>query len=126
MSDSNTQALLERIAEALDRLAPPPHAASSLDAADAFVWQAENRSLLPVQTVARVEIGLLRGVDRVRDILLDNTNRFAQGLPANNALLWGSRGMGKSSWLKLHMQRLIRREAMLRTGLHLLKFTVRI
>jgi len=71
-----------------------------MEAADAFVWQAENRSLLPVKSVARVEIELLRGVDRVRDILLDNTNRFAQGLPANNALLWGSRGMGKSSLVK--------------------------
>ena len=100
MSDPATQALLERIANALDRIAPPAPAESTMEAADAFVWQAENRSLLPVKSVARVEIELLRGVDRVRDILLDNTNRFAQGLPANNALLWGSRGMGKSSLVK--------------------------
>jgi len=100
MSDPATQALLERIANALERIAPPAPAESTMEAADAFVWQAENRSLLPVKSVARVEIELLRGVDRVRDILLDNTNRFAQGLPANNALLWGSRGMGKSSLVK--------------------------
>ena len=96
MSDPATQALLERIANALERIAPPAPAESTMEAADAFVWQAENRSLIPVKSVARVEIELLRGVDRVRDILLDNTNRFAKGLPANNALLWGSRGMGKS------------------------------
>ena len=78
MSDPATQALLERIANALERIAPPAPAESKMEAADAFVWQAENRSLLPVKSVARVEIELLRGVDRVRDILLDNTNRFAQ------------------------------------------------
>ena len=100
MSDPATQALLERIANALERIAPPAPAESTMEAADAFVWQAENRSLIPVKSVARVEIELLRGVDRVRDILLDNTNRFAKGLPANNALLWGSRGMGKSSLVK--------------------------
>ena len=100
MSDPATQILLERIANALERIAPPAPAESTMEAADAFVWQTENRSLLPVKSVARVEIELLRGVDRVRDILLDNTNRFAQGLPANNALLWGSRGMGKSSLVK--------------------------
>jgi predicted AAA+ superfamily ATPase len=100
MSNPATQELLERIANALERIAPPAPAESTMEAADAFVWQAENRSLLPVKSVARVEIELLRGVDRVRDILLDNTNRFAKGLPANNALLWGSRGMGKSSLVK--------------------------
>jgi uncharacterized protein len=91
--------LLARIAGALERLAPPLPDAADLTAADAFVWQPIGR-LQPVPRVNRVEIGLLRGVDRVRDILADNTARFARGLPANNALLWGARGMGKSSLVK--------------------------
>jgi len=91
---------LQRIAEALERLAPPPPAVLDLNLADAFVWHAEGERLEPVPHVSRVELGLLRGIDRVRDILLDNTGRFAAGLPANNALLWGARGMGKSSLVK--------------------------
>jgi len=99
------EALLARIASALERLAPPVSAAPDLAAADAFVWQAQRRLLSPVPKVNRVEIGLLRGIDRVRDILQDNTERFARGLPANNALLWGARGMGKSSLVKaVHAQ----------------------
>jgi uncharacterized protein len=93
-------ALLQRIAAALERLAPPPIPAIDLAAADAFVWHAEPGWLEPVAEVNRVEIGLLRGIDRVRDILLDNTRRFAAGLPANNVLLWGARGTGKSSLVK--------------------------
>jgi uncharacterized protein len=93
-------ALLGRIASALERLAPPPVPPIALDAADAFVWHAEEGWLEPVAEVNRVEIELLRGIDRVRDILLDNTRRFAAGLPANNALLWGARGTGKSSLVK--------------------------
>ena len=69
-------------------------------AADAFVWQAAGRRLSPVPKVNRVEMSLLRGIDRVRDMLAENTERFATGLPANNALLWGARGMGKSSLVK--------------------------
>lgn len=92
--------LLSRIAGALERLAPPAQAAVDTSAADAFVWQAGQRRLSPVAKVNRVEIGLLRGIDRVRDILHDNTERFAKGLPANNSLLWGARGMGKSSLVK--------------------------
>jgi predicted AAA+ superfamily ATPase len=96
--------LLERIAAALDRLAPPPAAASDLAAAAAFVWQPDGH-LEPVARINRVELGLLKGIDRNRDILADNTRRFAQGLPANNALLWGARGMGKSSLVKaLHAE----------------------
>ena len=94
------ETLLLRIAEALERLAPRPAGQPTLDRADAFVWSAEERRLQPVKTVNRVDIGLLRGVDRQRAILLDNTRRFAKGLPANNALLWGARGMGKSSLIK--------------------------
>jgi uncharacterized protein len=98
-------ALLARIADALDRLSPP--AASQVDfaAADAFVWHASPARLAPVHKVNRVDIVLLRGIDRVRDMLHDNTLRFADGLPANNALLWGARGMGKSSLVKaIHAQ----------------------
>ena len=92
-------ALLQRIADALERLAPPPPR-PDFGAADAFAWHADRGFLAPVGKVNRVEIALLRGVDRVRDLLLENTKRFANGLPANNALLWGARGMGKSSLVK--------------------------
>jgi predicted AAA+ superfamily ATPase len=96
----DSEILLARIAEALDRLAPHPPSQPALDSADAFVWSAEDRRLQPVAEINRVDIALLQGIDRQRDILLDNTRRFAEGLPANNALLWGARGMGKSSLIK--------------------------
>jgi predicted AAA+ superfamily ATPase len=92
--------LLNRIADALERLAPPVAPPNELEGSDAFVWHADRGWLEPVRQVNRVEIGLLRGIDRVRDILLDNTQRFAAGLPANNVLLWGARGTGKSSLIK--------------------------
>jgi uncharacterized protein len=92
--------LLDRIADALERLAPPAAPRNELEGSDAFVWHADRGWLEPVHQVNRVEIGLLRGIDRVRDILLDNTERFAAGLPANNVLLWGARGTGKSSLVK--------------------------
>jgi uncharacterized protein len=92
--------VLERIANALERLAPRAMQLPAFDAADAFAWQPDGRRLTPVPHVNRVEMSLLRGIDRVRDVLLDNTERFAKGLPANNALLWGARGMGKSSLVK--------------------------
>jgi hypothetical protein len=92
--------LLNRIADALERLAPPRAPHNELEASDAFVWHADRGWLEPVHQVNRVEIGLLRGIDRVRDILLDNTERFAAGFPANNVLLWGARGTGKSSLVK--------------------------
>ncbi|GGD34560.1 ATP-binding protein [Sinisalibacter lacisalsi] len=95
-----TESLFARIAEALERIAPAPLAAPDFAAAEAFVWHVSPDRLIPVEQVARVDIGLLIGVDRARDTLLDNTRRFARGLPANNALLWGSRGMGKSSLVK--------------------------
>src|SRR6185437_5054572 len=91
---------LERIAAALDRLAPGRAAVPDFTAADAFVWYPEERRLTPVARVNRVEMSLLKGIDRVRDTLVENTERFARGLPANNALLWGARGMGKSSLVK--------------------------
>jgi predicted AAA+ superfamily ATPase len=91
---------LDRIAAALERLAPPHGVADDVGLADAFVWHAHPGFLQTVAKVNRVELGLLRGIDRVRDQLFDNTWRFAQGFGANNALLWGARGMGKSSLVK--------------------------
>lgn len=91
---------LSRIADTLDRMAPQPIAPPNLEGADVFVWHAEPGQLQPVTKVNRVSLALLRGVEHQRDILLANTRRFAQGLPANNALLWGARGMGKSSMVK--------------------------
>jgi predicted AAA+ superfamily ATPase len=91
---------LERIAAALDRLAPAPEPAPDFDAADAFLWHTAPDRLDPVPVVSRVDIALLVGIDRSRDTLLENTRQFARGLPANNALLWGARGMGKSSLVK--------------------------
>jgi uncharacterized protein len=96
----------ERIAQALEAIAvhlaaasPTPDTAELFGAADAFVWHPNGR-LAPVPRVSRVDLGLLKGIDRMRDILIENTERFADGLPANNALLWGARGMGKSSLVK--------------------------
>ncbi|MEQ9520201.1 MAG: ATP-binding protein [Parvibaculum sp.] len=91
---------LSRIADALDRLAPPPAPTVDLTSADAFLWSGQDAALIAVPHVSRVDISLLKGIDRTRDALLENTTRFAKGLPANNALLWGARGMGKSSLVK--------------------------
>lgn len=91
---------LSRIAAALERLAPIAPPPPDLVAADAFVWHPDPPHLAPVAKVARVDIALLKGVERQKQILLDNTLRFARGLPANNAMLWGARGMGKSSLVK--------------------------
>ncbi|PTM42684.1 hypothetical protein C8D03_4278 [Bosea sp. 124] len=95
-----TLATLLRIADALERIAPPARKPADLTLADAFVWHPAGSELAPVARVNRVALSLLRGVDRVRDTLAENTERFARGLPANNVLLWGARGMGKSSLVK--------------------------
>ena len=100
MSDTELAPLLKRVAEALERLSPAGVEDAGLDAADGFVWHADGARLEAVPRINRLELSLLKGIDRVRDILLDNTRRFARGLPANNALLWGARGMGKSSLIK--------------------------
>ncbi|HEX9789959.1 MAG TPA: ATP-binding protein [Kiloniellales bacterium] len=92
--------LLRRVADALERLAPPPPISDALDSADAFIWRAEDGGLEAVKNVNRVDYGLLKGIEQQAGILLENTRRFAAGLPANNALLWGARGMGKSSLVK--------------------------
>jgi predicted AAA+ superfamily ATPase len=93
-------AMLARIAAALERLAPATPVVTDFTASDAFVWHPQQRHLTPVARVNRVDMSLLKGIDRVRDLLVENTERFARGLPANNALLWGARGMGKSSLVK--------------------------
>ncbi len=92
--------LLQRIAEALERIAPAPCSAIDFGAADGFIWHPESDRLEPVLTINRVDYALLQGIERQAETLFENTRRFAEGLPANNALLWGSRGMGKSSLVK--------------------------
>ena len=100
MADNDREPLLRRIADALERLSPAPPPDADLGAAEAFVWHADGDWLEPVAEINRIGIELLVGIDRQRDILLENTRRFARGLPANNTLLWGARGMGKSSLVK--------------------------
>ncbi len=103
MQEDNVKHLLAeigRITAALERLAGPAPAVNDWDAADVFVWAPARLHVQPVKRPNRIDIDLIRGVDHVRDILVDNTVRFARGLPANNVLLWGARGMGKSSLVK--------------------------
>ncbi|MFI4986315.1 MAG: ATP-binding protein [Alphaproteobacteria bacterium] len=105
MAEPDLETLLARIAAALERLAPAPPPPADLEGADAFVWHAEGEWLEPIRAVNRVDLALLKGIARQRDVLLDNTRRFTDGLPSNNALLWGARGMGKSSLVKaVHAQ----------------------
>ncbi|WP_119166307.1 ATP-binding protein [Algihabitans albus] len=92
--------LLTRIAEALERLSPAEESEAEQIATDGYVWDAEAGRPLPVPKINRVAFPLLVGIDRQATLLLNNTERFARGLPANNALLWGARGMGKSSLVK--------------------------
>ncbi len=98
--DGRVTEALERIAGALERIAPAPSGAPDWTRADAWMWSTEPDALIAVPRVNRVEMDLLVGIDRARDTLMDNTVRFAKGFPANNALLWGARGMGKSSLTK--------------------------
>jgi uncharacterized protein len=103
MSDNAVKALnekIERLIEAVSRLSAAPSPPPDFDSAGCFVWEPDAARLAPVHRVNRVELKLIRGVDHVRDILVENTRRFANGLPANNTLLWGARGMGKSSLVK--------------------------
>ncbi|AOG08161.1 ATP-binding protein [Agrobacterium sp. RAC06] len=103
MDDQTVSALLaevKRLTEAVERLAGPAPAFNDWEAADCFVWSPARLHLQPVKRPNRVELGLIRGVDHVRDILHENTLRFAEGYPANNVLLWGARGMGKSALVK--------------------------
>ena len=98
--DTEIPALLARIAEALERAAPGDPASADLRNGEAFIWHAEDNRLVPVRKINRLDLDLLIGIDRPASTLLENTRRFARGLPANNALLWGARGMGKSSLVK--------------------------
>ena len=100
MNEDDNQPLLRRIGAALERLAPPAVPSFDVEAADAFVWHADGGWLEAVADVNRVPLELLLGIDRQHDLLIENTRRFAGGLPANNALLWGARGTGKSSLVK--------------------------
>jgi len=100
MPEQDITELLSRIAESLERLAPDLTPRADLNAADAFVWHAEQEFLEPVRDVNRLDLGLLQGIDQQRDTLYENTVRFAECLPSNNALLWGARGCGKSSLVK--------------------------
>ena len=100
MKSKDSAQLLERIASALERLAPVSDGSPIDDSSKAFIWNPGEASLTPVPVVNRVDLELLVGIDAIRDTLLENTRWFAEGLPANNALLWGARGMGKSSLVK--------------------------
>ena len=100
MSEELLTDKLDRLIAVLERMAPPKPQQVDFDVADCFVWNPDKLAFDPVSKVNRVDISLIRGVDNVRDILFDNTKRFADGLQANNVLLWGARGMGKSSLVK--------------------------
>jgi len=100
IDDKAVLGALDRLASALERIAPQPAPVFDFAAAEAFVWQSSPQVFLPVAEVNRQPLALLKGIDRATEQLLDNTRRFARGLPANNALLWGARGMGKSSLVK--------------------------
>ncbi len=100
MADIDMHKTLVRIADALERLVPSEQVENDLSICDAFVWHAEQSWLEPIERINRVSLSLLKGIDQQSDILLENTRRFAKGLPANNALLWGARGTGKSSLVK--------------------------
>jgi uncharacterized protein len=103
LSDKDLKIIADRLdtlTRLIERAVPPARPKADLDAADAFVWHPATHALQPVEHVNRVDLSLLKGIDRMRDILVDNTERFARGLPANNVLLWGARGMGKSSLVK--------------------------
>ncbi|MGI9506657.1 MAG: ATP-binding protein [Geminicoccaceae bacterium] len=110
MSNDKILSLFSSLVHAVERLAPPPPAEIHLSSANAFIWEAERSELRPVLKVAAVALGLLVGIDRVRDILKSNTERFASGKPANSALLWGARGMGKSSLVKAIHQEINRNQ----------------
>ena len=100
MVERDIKTLIQRIADALERLSPPEKVTTVKDDTNAFVWSADKLDLIPVSNVNRLELSLLVGIEQARDVLLKNTRQFAAGYPANNALLWGARGMGKSSLVK--------------------------
>jgi predicted AAA+ superfamily ATPase len=113
-----TKKSLKRIAAALERMSPAPQKAPDFSGADGFVWHVAPDRLDPVKVINRVDISLLVGIDRSRDTLVENTRQFARGLPANNVLLWGSRGMGKSSLVKAAHAQIVETEG---SGLKLIE-----
>ena len=98
--EQTLSAKLDQLLAVLERMAPPLAKPIQAESADTFVWEPARLELVPVKKVNRINLGLIHGVDMVRDQLVSNTERFARGLPANNVLLWGARGMGKSSLVK--------------------------
>ena len=100
MSDKSTELILERIANALERIAPPEKKINNLDQGEGFVYDSKTGLLRPVKQINRIPLSLLQGIHHQKEILLNNTHNFEQNLPANNALLWGARGTGKSSLVK--------------------------
>lgn len=100
MNDKILNQKLDRLIAILSRMAPPEAVPFNLDQCDCFVWNPDKLSLIPVNHVNRIDIDLIKGVEKARDALIENTRHFADGLPANNVLLWGARGMGKSSLVK--------------------------
>ncbi|MEQ9042466.1 MAG: ATP-binding protein [Alphaproteobacteria bacterium] len=98
--ENHIESLLRKISATLERMAPAEDAPAPLNSADAFIWHSENGDMEAVTPINRVDINLLRGIDAQKETLLENTRRFAKGYPANNALLWGARGTGKSSLVK--------------------------
>ena len=100
MTSQDEIRLLQRIAAAIEKLSPPPEQPADIKSADAYVWEPASKSLLPVAETQHLPLQLLQGIDQAKDTLLANTLQFARGHSANNALLWGARGMGKSSLVK--------------------------
>ena len=100
MNDYNTSIFLERIANALERIAPPEKKIDNINSGEGFIFDSKAASIKPIIQINRISLSLLQGIDHQKQILLENTLNFAQSFPANNALLWGARGTGKSSLVK--------------------------
>ena len=100
MFDNNTNSILERIANALERLAPPDKKINNLDHSEGFIFESKSGLIRPVENINRIPISLLQGIENQKQTLLNNTLNFSNNLSANNALLWGARGTGKSSLVK--------------------------
>ena len=100
MVDNNTNSILERIANALERLAPPNKKINNLDHSEGFIFESKSGLIRPVENINRIPISLLQGIENQKQTLLNNTLNFSNNLSANNALLWGARGTGKSSLVK--------------------------
>ena len=109
MVDNNTNSILERIANALERLAPPNKKINNLDHSEGFIFESKSGLIRPVENINRIPISLLQGIENQKETLLNNTLNFSNNLSANNALLWGARGTGKSSLVKAVHKEVINR-----------------